>query len=266
MVLVLLTNILKSQCTPPATFAVGPYYIPCGFNTVISAGTNSATGTYSYSWASPPFAGMSCPSGMSCYNNNVNTAGVYTVTIYDTTVPGCFSTNTMAVIQGTVLSIFLSGNDTICSGSSAYINASTFPSSPPGSYTWSTGSNLNAINVTPSITTIYTVTVFNPINGCLGTSSFTVTVNACTGVKELNENTNISIAPNPNSGKFSVNVSVNIENGELKIINAIGQEVLKQNIKQGKTEVNASGFAKGIYYYVILQNKEPVNKGKIVID
>lgn len=265
MVLVLLTNILKSQCTPPATFAVGPYYIPCGPNSVvISAGTNSASSTYSYSWNSPPFAGMSCPAGMACYSNNVNGAGVYTVTIYDTTVPGCFSTNTMAVIQSTILSVSIGGNDTICSGASSFIWVSAFPSA--SSYTWSTGSNMSTINVSPTVTTIYTVTASNSSFGCVGSSSFTVTVNACLGVKELSDDANISIAPNPNSGKFSVNVSANIENGEIRLVNLIGQEVYRQSVKQGYNEINTGNLTKGVYYYNIYQNKEPVGKGKIIIE
>jgi hypothetical protein len=201
-----------------------------------------------------------------CYNNQVNTAGVYTVTIIDTTVPGCFSTNTMSVIQGTNLSVFLSGNDTICSGSSAFISASTFPFSPPSSYTWSTGSNLSSISVSPTVTSIYTVTAYNSGYGCSGTSSFTVTVNPCLGISENKTNLNVSIAPNPNNGKFNVEINVNIKEAEIKIVNAIGQEVYHQNIKQGKNEINVGVLAKGIYYYSIIQNKEPVNRGKILIE
>jgi hypothetical protein len=256
---------VKSQCVPPATFSVGPYILLCGGTTIISAGTNSTVGTYSYSWNSPPFAAMSCPGGPSCYNNQVNTAGVYTVTIFDTTVPGCFSTNTMSVIQSTNIGVFLSGIDTICNGSSDFISAFVFPSGPI-SYTWSTGSNLSSISVTPSVTTVYSVVAVNMSNSCSGTGSFTVNVNLCLGVDQLLSEKNISIAPNPNNGKFHVLINANLENGEIRIVNAIGQEIYRQNIKQGKNEINTGVLAKGIYHYSIYQNKEPVNRGKILIE
>ncbi len=261
------TNLLRSQCTPPATFAVGPHYLPCGpGSVVISAGTNSATTTYSYSWNGPPFGAMSCPSGTSCSNNSVNAPGVYTVTIFDTTVPGCFSTNTLSVFQSTTLGVYLSGNDTICSGSSAYIWTSTYPSSPPASFTWSTGSNLSSISVTPTTTSIYSVTAYNSAYGCSGTGSFTVTVKACVGISEHKTNLHVSVAPNPNNGKFNVALKTGMENAEIRIVNAIGQEVFKQNIKQGNNEIDSGTLAKGIYHYMIIQNKVPIHRGKIIIE
>lgn len=267
VIVMLVTSFAGAQCTPPATFAVGPYYLPCGpGNVVISAGTNSAATTYSYSWNGPPFGAMSCPSGTSCSNNSVNAPGVYTVTIFDTTVPGCFSTNTLSVFQSTTLGVNLSGMDTICSGSSAYIWATTYPSSPPASFTWSTGSNLSSITVSPTTTSIYSVTAYNSAYGCSGTGSFTVTVKACVGIIENKTNLHVSVAPNPNNGKFSVTINTKSENAEIRIVNAIGQEVFKQTIKQGNNEINTGTLAKGIYHYTIDQNKRLVSRGKIIIE
>lgn len=262
VIVLLVTSLAKSQCTPPATFAVGPYTLPCGYTTVISAGTNSTTGTYSYSWSGPPLGGMSCPGGVSCYNNSINAAGVYTVVIYDY-VNGCSSINTMTVIQGS-LYVSVSGNDSICSGSTAFISASAFPS--PISYTWSTGSNFSGISVTPSVTTIYNVSATNTNYGCSGSNTFTVNVSACVGIEELELSKNILIGPNPNSGKFNVVINSKIENAEIRIVNEIGQEVFKQTIKQGNSEINIETLAKGIYHYSINESKKPLSRGKIVIE
>ena len=259
---ILISGFIKSQCTPPSTFAVGPFFLPCGSTAIISAGTNSASVTYSYSWSSPPFASMSCPTGTACYNNMVNTAGIYTVVILDVST-GCFSTNTVNVIQGG-LSVSISGNDTICSGGTAYIWATTFPSVP--NYTWSTGSNLSAISVSPTVTTVYTFTASHPVYGCTGTSSFTVNVVTCLGIKSFVTDANIKISPNPSNGVFTLKLDMIKPDVELRMINVNGEEVFRQAIKQGKNEIDASGLAKGIYHYVITRNKEPISKGKIVIE
>ncbi|HWY10315.1 MAG TPA: T9SS type A sorting domain-containing protein, partial [Bacteroidia bacterium] len=132
-------------------------------------------------------------------------------------------------------------------------------------YTWSTNSNSNSVTVNPTVTTTYSV-FGTGFSACSGQASVTVTVNPCVGIKELEWDKNIFIAPNPNNGKFNVVVNANIENAEIKIVNAIGQEVYHQNIKQGKNEINAGILSKGIYHYSIIQNKEPVNRGKILIE
>jgi hypothetical protein len=84
---------------------------------------------------------------------------------------GNFLIDNISVIRtGTPPSITITPvTSTICAGQSAALTASGATS-----YTWSTGSNLSSINVTPLSTTVYTVTGINLI-GC-GTSSQTVSV------------------------------------------------------------------------------------------
>lgn len=69
-------------------------------------------------------------------------------------------------------SIALSGTTTICAGQSVNITASG-----ASSYTWSTGGNGNAINVSPLSNTIYTVTGINPLSGCIGIATREINVN-----------------------------------------------------------------------------------------
>jgi len=64
-------------------------------------------------------------------------------------------------------------NQDVCYGESATIIASS--TNPLTTYSWSTGSSIDSINVTPSITSTYTVTA--SIIGCTTTSTATVTVN-----------------------------------------------------------------------------------------
>ena len=83
---------------------------------------------------------------------------------------------------------------------------------------------------------------------------------------QTNFNTQISLYPNPNSGAFTLQINIAIEkNTELIITNAIGQVVYKQYVTQGDNNINASKLASGIYHYSLLQNKQHINKGKLII-
>ena len=135
------------------------------------------------------------------------------------------------------------------------------PSQPTGTI----GVTANSGTYTGLAIGVNTITITDSVS-CVGQNTININVNPCTGINELEWSKNISIAPNPNNGKFNVVINNGIDNGELKITNAVGQEVFRQTIKQGKTEVNATNFAKGIYYYSITQNKEPISKGKILIE
>ncbi len=253
------TTVLPLNITPPATFAVGPYSIPCGTSsTNITAGTTASTSN-SYSWTSPAGATMDNPTGSI---TSADMPGTYTVFI-NNFVNGCGTYNYVQLNQATSLVVPINGKDTICIGYGTSLSTNV---SGATSYSWNTGSTSNVIFVTPTITTVYNVAVTNTNTGCSGSNTFTVLVSPCVGIDELTLNSHISISPNPNNGKFNVDINTFPENTEIKIINAIGQEVFKQQIKQGRTEVNAIGLAKGIYYYVIIQNKEPINRGKIIID
>ncbi len=96
------TTTVQLNVTPPATFAIAPINLNCGATTATimagHTGSNAAAGTFSYTWSSPPLAGMSCPGGISCYSTTANTPGNYYVTILNT-VNGCRATNSVAVID-----------------------------------------------------------------------------------------------------------------------------------------------------------------------
>ncbi|MBU0489166.1 MAG: hypothetical protein KKD31_14565, partial [Bacteroidetes bacterium] len=99
---------------------------------------------------------------------SVSTA--YSVTV--STSGGCSDTETITVTVNANPSATISGNDTICNGQSTTLTASGGTS-----YLWSGGQTTALINVSPSNTTIYTVTV-SEVNGCSDTESYSVIVNA----------------------------------------------------------------------------------------
>jgi gliding motility-associated-like protein len=97
------TNIVPLNTTPPGTVAMTDVFLPCGQTTTsLTAGTTTTSTTYSYNWGGPPLAGFTCAS---CYSTGVNAQGVYTVLITNT-VNGCESTNSVAVVPGSITASF----------------------------------------------------------------------------------------------------------------------------------------------------------------
>jgi hypothetical protein len=79
--------------------------------------------------------------------------------------------------------------------------------------------------------------------------------------KSLDANSNIF--PNPNNDSFKILINEKFENGELILINSIGQWIYEQKISQGLNEINAIGLENGLYYYLIRQNNQTFKTGKI---
>ena len=100
--------------------------------------------------------------------------GTFTITVTATDVlTNCESNASITINVFGQPDITISGNTDINYGQSTTLTASG-----ASTYTWSTGESTASINVTPTITTSYSVTGTSQ-HGCTGTASVTVTVNTC---------------------------------------------------------------------------------------
>ncbi len=99
---------------------------------------------------------------------NVNTPGLYAVTV--TNQFGCTATATRTLIVNPNPVVTISGSQVICDG-----NSSTFTAGVATSYIWNTAATTASITVSTAGT--YTVTVTNTF-GCTASGSRTLTVNA----------------------------------------------------------------------------------------
>jgi gliding motility-associated-like protein len=98
---------------------------------------------------------------------NVNSSGIYTVTVTDNN--GCTGAASHSVIVNPLPQPFISGNSTGCFGSSSLLDAGSGYSG----YSWSNGATTQTINASSSGT--YTVTVTDNL-GCTANASFLVTI------------------------------------------------------------------------------------------
>jgi hypothetical protein len=166
---------VTSTAGPSGSISASTY--GCGFNVSCNGGSNgSATvtgsggaGLYSYTWSNGQTGATA--TGLS--------AGTYTVTITDAN--GCQGTASVTLTQPTAVVANAGANTTVIFGYPAANNCADLTASGSGgcgpySYAWSNGGTTATINVCPSTTTDYTVTVTDA-NGCSATDVVRVCVN-----------------------------------------------------------------------------------------
>ncbi len=183
----------------------------------------------------------------------------YSVT--GTSAAGCLSSNTaVSTITANPLPTInvLTTNTVLCLGENATLTANG-----ASSYTFNPGGSGSNITISPSVTSIYTVTGKDS-NGCMNTSIITQNVSPCTDIAALNNSISGAVAmyPNPNNGEFSIASHVDVE---LSIINELGQVVKLISLNESNTRlVSISQLATGIYF-VIGSSDNQIIKQKIIV-
>jgi hypothetical protein len=140
-----------------------------------------------------------------------------------------------------------SAQSVICSG-----ETSTLTANGSITYTWNTGSNANNIAVSPGATSIYSVRG-SGANGCTNKTTFTITVNACSGIVGFASENELVIYPNPTSGKFFLRLQ-KYESANLAIFSLTGIKIYNSVIYGEISEIDLSGQTNGIYFIEIKQS------------
>ena len=165
-----------------------------------------------------------------------------TFTVSGTDLNGCINQTLCNVVVKPLPGLTVVSIPTlICVGEIAVVNAAGGVT-----YTWSTGATSNSISVSPTITTIYTVTA-NGNNGCENKSVVTVSVDLCLNVVgSAEKSSNFLIYPNPSSGVLFI--AQNDEDVLVKISDMLGRQLLETMIKKGKSSIDLTGLSRGIYF------------------
>ena len=156
-----------NNCTTTAVLQVSvmplPFVAAYSYPLLICPGNTaslSAVGAVNYTWSSGPSGSLTTV--------NPQNSTSYTVTGVDAN--GCENTNTV-MVNVSEGSVTVSSNTTVCEGTQVMLVASGAMS-----YTWSNGTALPGIQVTPNSTTIYSV-MATDANFCQLTNTVQVTVN-----------------------------------------------------------------------------------------
>ena len=147
--------IIQDISVPTLTLSSSPSTICAGNSSTLSA--NGSTNV-NYSWLPGSLNGATQAVSPSSSTQ-------YTATATNT-INGCVTSETIALVVNPLPNLTISGNTSICKGSSTslFVTGAT-------SYTWNSGANTSSISVSPTVTTSYSVSG-EDANGCIG-SSFT---------------------------------------------------------------------------------------------
>lgn len=223
-------------------------------NSVICLGnsiTFNGSGANTYTWTAGVTDNVS-------YTPTITGVQNYTVTGAQT--GSCTLSNTAAIsvtVNSNPTVSITSSNTLICSGQTTSLTASGATS-----YTWNTSATTNVIAITPSTTTVYTVTGEDG-NGCTNVATITQSVSTCTGNWLLSQvESPILIYPNPTKGIFTLELN---ETSSVLITNTLGQIIFNEKVPDGKHVLDIQNNIKGLYF-VTINNNNKIQTFKIVLD
>ena len=180
----------------------------------------------------------------------VEEEGTYSVVV--TTFEGCETTDTVNVIVNELPIVDLGADTTLCDDDVPYVLDAGMGSE----YFWNTGETSQTIEVTE--TGFYEVDVVDE-NGCEDGDGVLVIVDICTGVYEENLRGQLSVYPNPTSGKTYVELT-DFESGAytVKVFSLTGQMMLENNFEMiasnHQLELDLDQVADGMYLIQITSN------------
>ena len=162
-------NVTVSDAAGNTATASGTVTVGSSLSPTITGATSICTGSSTVLDAGAGYTSYIWSSGATTQTISVSTAGIYTVTVSNAS--GCTGTASVTISVNTNLTPTINGPSSICSGSTATLDAG----SGYATYSWSSGASTQTISVTTGGN--YIVTVSNA-SGCSGSASFAVTVGA----------------------------------------------------------------------------------------
>ena len=229
------------SCSPVAYLSNHDTLFVCG---ALSTTLHTPAGEgfhYSWTWSGGPIASDSSAIA-------ITQGGTYTVTVLDTSA--CLATAPQVFVSFlTAPVVSFSGLDTLYC---RFDPAVTLTPNPAGG-TFS-GHGISGNNFDPSVAGLGTHTIYytySDVNGCTESFSKSVRVDVCAGISD-HSLVNISLFPNPNSGKFTLGFyAKKDEMLNMEVTDVLGQSVYKEalHVSSGAHQFNFSvpGIKKGVY-------------------
>ena len=219
---------LLSTLPIPLPFIMGDSQVCLGSSTVLNAGIFDG-----YSWSTNETTATITPTP--------SADSIFSVTVLDSN--GCSGTDSINVVVFSLPNPVIIGDSQVCVGTSAVLSPGNFDS-----YSWSTGESTNTINPTPSVDSIFSVTVLDS-NGCSGTDSINVVVFSLPnpviiGDSQVCVGTSAVLSPgNFDSYSWSTGESTNTINPTPSVDSIFSVTVLDSNGCSGTDSINVVVFS-----------------------
>jgi hypothetical protein len=190
-----------------------------------------------------------------------NSAGIY----YDSlqTINGCdsllFTTLTIDTLPSVSIADF--SLDTVCLNSSLTVLPNATPSGGTYSGTGVVGSNFDPLLV--GVGTHDVIYTFTDANSCVNSDTTIITVDACTGIDNVNSNYGILIYPNPSSGLFIIEKPSDLNKEvQIRVLDATSKLIVENTMPIGKQtiEVDITAYSSGVYYLQLQVGEEVIVK------
>lgn len=214
--------------------------------------TLSATGADTYLWSN----GATQP--------NIAVSPQETTTYYVTGFSNnCSSVDNVTVNVANSVNAYAGKDQAICAGESILLTASGGEN-----YVWSTGETTQTIEVTPTETTTYTVTVSNQFGSA--TDDVIISVENCAGDEQVDSDFRYDVYPNPvTNGRLNISLSGLENDCSIYIHDGIGKLIYYEELGSNNgyafnKEIITSGFTSGLYF-VTLDEKFRTTTKKIVV-
>jgi hypothetical protein len=159
--------------------------------------------------------------------------------------------------NATEVTITLDATSTATDGSDFTIASPTIITFPAGTMSDVTSFEINITDDTDTESDETIVLTMSATNDAqVGTiATHTVTIEDNDGISNNNIfEGRVSVFPNPVNEKLFINTEISFD--EIRLMNVIGQEVLRKYNTAGNTSVDVSGLAKGIYFLQLTSGKE----------
>ena len=229
------SSITISVTANPTVSAIASSTAICVGQTV----TLTANGASTYTWL---------PSGSILANEIVAPTSNTTYSLSGIS-NGCSGNANVQIVVNQLPTISVStSNSLICTGESVVLMGSSSAST----YSWSNGASTMSISVSPTTTTVYSVTVTDGL--CNNSSSVTQSVSACTSLNELSSNNSINIYPNPFNESFNLSWDSSLTSGQetqIYVYNALGSLQLQTKTTDTKITISTKDWNTGSYFVKI---------------
>ena len=105
------------------------------------------------------------------------------------------------------------------------------------------------------------------ISPLIAGSATLMAIGASVGLNELNDETYISIYPNPAKDLLNVDVSsvLDINGSKIELTNTLGQVVQVALVRQTTSQLNISQLQNGVYFVNLFSNNKQIGFKKVVI-